>query len=571
MAATDKDTIYIDIDDEITGIIDKLNASPGKVVALVLPKRAAVFQSIVNMKLLKRAADESKKHLVLITSEAGLLPLAGAAGVHVAKTLTSKPSIPLGPSAIDDGEEMVAETDEPEEITTETAGDQPVGALAGLGAAAAANDVETLELDDDETPEDVAATSKPKDFTPPAKKNKKLKVPNFERFRLLLVLGALALILLIAGLIFAATALPKATINVKTDATNVPVNLNVNLATDTSSADPTNNTIPAKLESQVKTYTQQVPTTGQKNEGQKASGSVTLTNCGSSDVTVPAGTGFSAGGNTYISQDDVTVPDSNFTSPFSGSKCKNDGKATVNITAQSGGSSYNLPSGASFAVSGYSSLTGQGSASGGTDNVVQVVNQNDIATAKSKISTNNDTTQKQALANQLQQEGYFAITSTFSSGTPNITSNPNVGATANSVTVTETVTYTMFGAHKNDLKTLVDNAVKTQIDTNKQSILSEGLDTATFGVNNANTTSAQLTMQATAEAGPQIDVNTLKEQAAGKKPGDVKSTIGNDPDVTGVDVKLSPFWVNSVPKKTSRITVNIAKPTTSTKSNATNP
>src|SRR5476649_36152 len=93
-----KDTIYIDIDDEITAIIDKLHGSKAKVVAMVLPKRASVFQSIVNMKLLKRAADSGKKNLVLITAEAGLLPLAGAAGVHVAKTLTSKPEIPSAPS-----------------------------------------------------------------------------------------------------------------------------------------------------------------------------------------------------------------------------------------------------------------------------------------------------------------------------------------------------------------------------------------------------------------------------------------------------------------------------------------
>src|SRR5947199_344112 len=110
MAASNKDTIYIDIDDEITGIIDKLRASNGKIVALVLPKRASVFQSIVNMKLLKRAADDSKKNLVLITSEAGLLPLAGAAGVHVAKTLTSKPEIPTGPLGNDEAEETIDET-----------------------------------------------------------------------------------------------------------------------------------------------------------------------------------------------------------------------------------------------------------------------------------------------------------------------------------------------------------------------------------------------------------------------------------------------------------------------------
>ncbi len=573
MAATDKDTIYIDIDDEITGIIDKVKGSSGKVVALVLPKRASVFQSIVNMKLLKRAADDSKKHLVLITSEAGLLPLAGAAGLHVAKTLTSKPEIPAGPQGFEDNEETVNETDaEPEEITTDTAGDKPVGELAGAAAAgAAANDVETLELDDDETPEDVAADKpKTRDFTPPKKKkDSKLKVPNFERFRKVLIIGAVVLVLLLIGLIFALTKLPKATVNVKTDATNVPVNLNVNLATDTSSTDATNNTIPAKLEQQQKTYTQSVPTTGQKNEGNKASGTVTITNCSDSDSTIPAGTGFGSGGNTYISNNDVTVPGSNFNSH---GQCKDDGKASVDVTAQAGGSAYNLPSGASFTVAGGgSNLTAQGGTiSGGTDNIVQVVNQNDVNSAKSKISTSNDATQKQALANQLKQEGYYAITATFSSGTPNVTASPNVGATANNVTVTEVVTYTMFGAHQEDLKTLVDNAVKDQIDTSKQSILDEGLGSAQFGVNSANPAGAQLTMQATAEAGPEIDVTSLKAQAAGKKPGDVKSAIGNDPDVTGVEVKLSPFWVSSVPKNTSRITINIAKPTTTTKSNAAN-
>ena len=85
-------TIYIDIDDEITAIIDKLRSSFAKVVAFVLPKRATTLQSIVNMKLLKRAADQEKKNLVLVTTESGLMPLAGAVGLHVAATPTSRPS-----------------------------------------------------------------------------------------------------------------------------------------------------------------------------------------------------------------------------------------------------------------------------------------------------------------------------------------------------------------------------------------------------------------------------------------------------------------------------------------------
>ncbi len=38
MTSSSKDTIYIDIDEEITGIIDKVRSSEGKIVALVLPK-----------------------------------------------------------------------------------------------------------------------------------------------------------------------------------------------------------------------------------------------------------------------------------------------------------------------------------------------------------------------------------------------------------------------------------------------------------------------------------------------------------------------------------------------------
>src|SRR5437868_6315178 len=162
MAVPAKDTIYVDIDDEITGIIDKMRVSEGKVVALVLPKRATALQSIVNMRLLKRAADEDKKHVVLITSEAGLLPLAGAAGMYVAKSLASKPEVPSAPVA-DDDEETVDEvadgsTDGDAEITAATAGNLPVGALAGLPPK---DEVETVELDDDASPDDADGSPVP--------------------------------------------------------------------------------------------------------------------------------------------------------------------------------------------------------------------------------------------------------------------------------------------------------------------------------------------------------------------------------------------------------------------------
>ncbi len=567
-----KDTIYIDVDDEITGIIDKLRGSDGKIVALVLPKRASVFQSIVNMKLLKRAADDAKKHLVLITSETGLLPLAGLAGVHVASSLTSKPSVPLAPSTFDDQEETVDEaTGEPADANVDVAaaGDVPIGVLAGLPVAA--DDVETIDMADDEAePADAAAvvTEKPKKL----KKDQKLRVPNFERFRLLLVLGVLLLIAAIVGIIVALTVLPKATIAVTTDATTV--NTNLNLITDSKATVYTasSHTLPAKLVSQQKVYTQQAATTGQKNNGEKASGQVKVTNCSGQDITISAGTGVSSGNYTFISQNAVVIPDSDYTK---NGACKYTGTNTVNVRAQTGGANYNLAADAKYTIVGQdpSVVTAVGSAmTGGTDNITKIVSQSDIENAKAKI-TIADTTIKTGLQAQLVQAGLYPIMATYTAGTPNSTMSANVGDAADTITVTETVGYTMLGVQQTDLKSLVDDSVKKQIDSRKQSILDEGLRGANFTNNSSTATAAQLTMQTVAVAGPQLSTATIRSMAAGKKAGDVKAELGANPDVTGVDVKLSPFFVTHVPSKSNRIIVTIAKPkvTTTSSSNASNP
>ncbi|MFI5271220.1 MAG: baseplate J/gp47 family protein [Candidatus Saccharimonadales bacterium] len=574
MADKDKDTIYVDVDDEITGVIDKLKNSDKKVVALVLPKRASVFQSIVNMKLLKRAADSSKKNMVLITSEAALLPLAGVAGVHVAKNLTSKPSIPIVPTGLQDDDSAITDTGETLD-DQEPDPNTPVGELAAASGAKPSDEVETVKLDDGPVSDNELTPAGPKNFEAPAaaaaaaakkeKRNKKLKVPNFERFRLALILLGVLIILLIGGFIFANATLPKATITVKTNATKVDTNLNLNLTTGASTLDAPNDTLPAKLVTEQKSYTASTVTTGQKNNGNKAAGNVTITNCGSGDATIPAGTGFSSGGNTYISQNDVNVPVSDFHG--SNGPCKNNGQATVQVTAQNGGAGFNLPSGANFSISnspsGLSAVGG--TISGGTDNIVQSVNQNDINNAKAKINTN-DPTVEQALINSLNQAGYdFAIKATYSPGTPTVTPSAAVGAVTNNVTVTETVIYTMFGVHRADLRVLVDDNINSQIDSSKQSILDDGINTATYSVNTSTPTTAQIAMSGVAIAGPHLDTASIKKIAAGQKPSDIQSQLRTNPNVTGVVVKLSPFWVSSVPKNSTRIKVIIAKPTTTLK------
>jgi hypothetical protein len=581
VADSAKDTIYIDIDDEITGIIDKIRASDGKIVALVLPKRASVFQSVVNMKLLKRASEQAKKHLVLITSETGLLPLAGAVGIYVARTLASKPEIPAAPLNDESIEEMDEETaslddTEPEEITAANAGDKSVGELASLGTAAlGADGVETIQLgdEDEELPAAAAAeiiASSTKDVkaskkSKKGKKDKQLKVPNFERFRILFIVGVLLIIGLIVGLYLATTVLPKASIAIQTDASSINTNVDLTLDATANALNTTNNTVPAKQVTEQKSYTATVAATGQQNNGQEASGTVQLSAGACSADTpsdIPAGTGVSTNGNTYITQGDTS-----FVATVSDKHCTWEGNTPTGITAQDAGAVYNTTSNATFTVASDSGVTGTGSANGGTDNIQTIVQQSDIANAEGKISTQN-TSVKQDLEQQLQQDNLYAIPATFSTGSPTISASTTAGSPASNVTVTEGITYTMYGVPAADLNTLLNNNIKSQVNAS-QGILSNGLTNASFTTTGGSGSPTTLTMTSIAEVGPNINVATIKQQAVGKKSGDVVSTIKNDADVTNVSVKLSPFWVTTVPSKLSKITVTIAKPTTSS-SNASN-
>lgn len=557
--ADKKETIYIDIDDEITTIIDKLKSSNAKVVALVLPKRAAVFQSIVNMKLLKRAADADKKNLVLITSEAGLLPLAGAAMIHVAKTPTTKPEIPAAPEIDNDNEPVEAD-----ELTNEDA-TKPIGELA---KGTAADDMETVTLPKKDLPDDENLPPKKKDFKP--KKDKKLAVPDFNKFRLYLLIGGGLLTVLIIGFISGLFIFNRATINIQTNASKINVDKDLVLSTTAKSPDTKTNTLPAKLAQEQKTYTAQATATGQKNNGNKARGSISMTSriCGTFTTPddVPAGTGVSSNGQTYITQQ-VTKFDPT-TTPSGGCGTF---KATTStaIQAQSGGTAFNGAT--SFKVAGRDdiSATVSSAITGGTDNIVTVVNQTDINNAKAKINPN-DSDIKNKLKNKLKSDNYYPIEGTYGTGTPNVTSSVDPGQPASSVTVTETITYTMFGVREDDITALLESDIKTQLDNNSQSILDNGLSTANFVVNNQNSTTAQVSMSASASVGPQINVEDIKQQSLGKSPAEVKNLLASNQDVTSVDVKLSPFFVSKVPKSDSKVKVVVAKPTLQKNSNVSN-
>lgn len=555
-----KDVIYIDIDDEITAIIDKVRSAEQRIVALVLPKRATVFQSIVNMRLLKRTADEAKKHLVLITNEQGLMPLAGAVGIYVAKSLQSKPEIPQAPSGHSreaDDEESEAAVDMSEAAEDKLDKTKPIGEYAGVAPGAEEPDDEPIDFDNDAPETPAAATASAKKSK--AKKDRKFRIPDFNKFRTWMVLGAAGLVLIIFLWYVGFVVMPKASVAVKTDSTAINSNLDVTFSTSAKELDVDESVIPAKAQQTQKTASQQVEATGQKDKGTKASGEVTIKNCGADEVTIPAGTAVSANGLTFITQSRLDLDDGKF-----GGICKPAGEhiGTVDVVAQQGGEQYNLEPRADYKVAGQAAtVTANGSQmTGGTSNIVKVVSQADIDNAKQKINAQDNNPIKLELRQALEAADLYAVDGTFAATNPEVTASAQVGDEIASVTVTQKITYTMLGVKEDDLKKVIANAVNEEIDPTKQTILDYGLKEAVFKLQNQQAAETLVGLQVTSVAGSDLDLDTIKAQIAGKKANDAKEIIGEYPGVTDVDVSYSPFWVKSIPKKTSKINLTVEKP-----------
>lgn len=541
MSSAQKDTIYIDVDDEITAIVDKVQNSSSKIVALVLPKRAVVLQSIVNMKLLKRAADDAGKRAVLITSETGLLPLAGVVGVYTAKNLQSKPEIPAPPDAPDEVDELLEDEDTPLE-EPDIDDTKPVGELA--------DDEAVFESDAPSSSRKSGKKTKPAKTKKP-KKDKKNKVPNFDSFRKKVFIGVGIFFALVVLIYLAFFVMPKATVTIQTETSNTNETIDFTASPTARSADFDKKILPSKEVQTKKSESVKTPATGEKDLGSKATGSVTLTApIAANPITIPAGTGVSTGNLTYLTQSSVTLAPA-----FQGGQFKFVGN--VDVTARDNGDQFNISSGKSFNVAGHSNVAGaNGSAfSGGSSKIAKVVSQQDIDSAAQKLTDPTETA-KNELKKQLEDDGYFAIPETFSAVADKVTASPQVDQEASEVTVSSDKTFVMSGVKKDDLEKLVDASVQEEVDKRKLQVQNSGIDEAVFRSGNRKEDgTTTLSMQTQVVLGPKIDTDALKQKIAGKKRGDVENIAKEIEGVKEVEVKYSPFWVSSTPKNVNKITI----------------
>ena len=532
-----KDVIYIDVEDDITSIIGKVNDAKQKIVAIVPPKRIGAIQSAVNLKLVHRAAENADKRLVIISNNPALASLAASAGIPVAKNLQSKPELAsIAALAVDEDDDIIDGAELP----------------VGEHAAQAEKSTDSADLKDAAPLAAVSAGASTKS----TRLKDGGKVPNFNTARKKIFIIAAAAIALIAFLVWAIMFAPSAriiiTAKTSDSALSSRVTVGPTLATDLRAS-----TIKAETKTIKKDVSIPFTATGKKDVGEKATGQVRFSHQSLSSRTIPAGTELaSSGGLTYVTNAAVTLPASTISADCFPTACA--GTANGTVTASEGGSKYNAATGSLSGTPSGVSATFISPTGGGTDKTITVVTQSDVDAVIDQVEKAG---QADAAKNELKaafKDDFIILDSSFKSDKSAVKPAPGVDQESadGKAALAGQIVYSLTATSKSETGKFLDAYFAQQIDgKSDQKIYDNGVKGTTFtnisGVENGFAAN----ISTNGKIGPNIDETRLKEFAKGKSFGEIQGEVESVDGVESADIKFSPFWVSSAPNDINRIKI----------------
>ena len=567
-----KDVIYIEPEDDITDIITKIENSKEKIVALVPPKKAGVFRSIVNIKLIAKVGFTADKTIVLVTTDPSIVKLAGATKIPVTKNLQTAPSIP-NPIAADEPEstskEELVEKDDGE-VKSEEVDEEGADKVAEKDEEKSDEKDEKEEKEEDADDEKSKKTSGKEKLEKAKDKGKKaagdIKKFSFAWFAAhkgITISSIIGVLLIAIFFVWAFGIAPAVTVSVsvRTTSSNFSKSATFTKKLEEENVDEGKFYLVEKKSE--KESSVDFEATGQKNVGEKAKGNVVVyayfSNQGS--VGVSAGDKFSIGDLTYIADADakITWDGSQGTCEnsdvISGGKinCKISGR--VNVTAANPGEKYNIAaSSANWKSTANVFVYSDAAMAGGTDKMVTIVSQEDIDKAKDSLVISSETENKEALMDTLAETD-FPIESSFKQTTSDVVSSPAVGEEVKEgVTpkITVKITDTIYLIDKTKVEEYITKEAK--LGDNFKIYRMNDPFVENFIESGEGFTGKIKTSYV---SGPKVTENDIVELVKGKGIGDAQHDLASIEGINGSKIRIDKSypWVMSVPNDTNKITV----------------
>lgn len=574
--------IYLDSDEEITAVIDRLRSSDAGSIRFVIPKGALVLQSLVSLKLLRREASQAGKQIAIVTQDPVGLHLGEQANITVfAKPKDIRPIFTAQQATARNADRSSVDVDSEDERYAADAAHDNLAATANkhdLNEPSAADSFASADQgpDGNEADEDIDSDIHVHRYDqadrPPigaraqdlVARSKASVRPRTHRSPTRLIVPLIILLFLGATgyLVFAEFA-PRATIAVTLATEPLNQKVTVTARGDTTAVDVSNAVIPAKLVEADVTVTESLPATGKKQVGEKATATLAVSNYWDANPQLfAAGTIFTATDSTnFVSTAAVTVPGA-VTTLKEGKVVTTPGKANVTIQAQLPGPQANGKSGR-FTIPALSALRqekiyGESIAptAGGTAKEVTIASEADIQNlmhaAKAKLAEAGSAKLTEAAAGELVLNG--ASEQTLSEETY----SHKAGAETETVTANITAKVRALVFADADLDQAATEVLKRSVPANRTLVL-EASDQLVASVSKLELQASTLVIQVdcTSRTAAALDTSSLLDQITNQPVTIAQERLRAQTGVVTAQVTLRPRWLTKLPKHDSQVTLTI--------------
>jgi hypothetical protein len=571
--------IPINVDDDFSKVIAKLSHAQSQDIILVVPKDALLFSDPFNLRLLKKRTDLLGQHVSVLTMDQDGRRYAQEAGYTV-QGFASMQKRSFGDMArqatpmqrrVERTAQRVMSQERIPERPLERIPQRPQRPPEPVIPPQVYQQIPTYptyrepQQSTDFFERENAKIDLAKFQPEPIRDHDIRNVRSGGRFISKIVLSVFCLALIIVFLL-TAVILPQANITVYAKTNPLLRDMRITVDTNVQQSDTDQLVIPGIKINQDEKFTQTFQSTGISDSGGKATGSVIIYNFTGHLLKLGAATTtLTAGNNVYKLVSDATniKPTKYFangtdidTSTLS---------PGVTIVADQPGESYNLPQGTRLEI--HNSVLGtvpqqlyarndtQGIA-GGSSSENKIVSTSDLSMAQSALPSGLLTAAEQ----QLQSSKNLILLDTGAKlQNSTVTFDHAVNDSTSSFNGTISGNLSGLAYSQDQLKKLLSARIALTLD-NGAYLISDAASqkiTTSFASYDPNSSSAILDVHFEGLVSYNVDTASIPAKIRGKNATEVQGLLLTDPNIVGVDIEFSPFWVKTVPRFSNKIQINI--------------
>lgn len=533
-----EDFIYLEVDEEITSVIDRLKGSESDKVGIVVPRGAMVLQSVVNLKLIQKAAQKAKKTVAIITVDKVGRSLAAQVGLPVyddprqAEASSPSPSEP-SPVVSDVIEIDMSKGEEegdalPEGVKVNYYTGESVEGEAKAVPEKQESTIEKASKDAGFSARKVAGGATQKFVV----KNKAPKDPRKLKLKIWISITAVLLAAVGAWLF-----LNKASVTVTVPAESYDATGEILVDATLMASEPENGKIKGTLVSAEEEVSKEINSTGTKKVGEKATGKITFYNDDGVDYTISSGTAVTASsGQGFVTTSQITVPKAVIAS---GAVVQ--GSIEGSIEADESGTEYNLSSSTTYAVSGANYISGKGETSGGTSEEIKVVSEEDITNAEDALVEEAPSKLRDKLKSDAKDE--YVFESAINYEVNDFSANKSAGDESDTFVAKAKIVGQVLTFNEDDLREAIAYAVKDKLPEG-QSLLESQEDVITpeLITNDLPKKEMKINVKLATHVGNAVDTEGLAGQLKGKSVKNGRQIVADKVGVSvdDVSVKIRP-------------------------------